>query len=146
MTTAVRDRALGALGALVGGVVGTLIGFFFTISIFVAKARAGIYVYSFDDVTAFRWEMAPTFIGLLLGATLAWGRLGAFLRGVGLALAASLAAVPFGWFLGPWLQDGRSAAWAWAVLAAALGLLAGLVTAIARGYPLRVTARPRGGG
>lgn len=136
MTTPARRRAVEGLEALAGGVAGALLGFFLTVSIFVAKARAGVYIYSFDDVTAFRWEMAPTFIGLLLGATLASGRLNAFLRGVALAVGAGLAAVPFGWFLGPWLQDGRSAAWAWAVLAAAVGLLAGLVTAIVRGYPL----------
>lgn len=129
----VRRGLEGLAGAAIGGVL----GFFLTVAIFVAEARVGRYVYSLDDVTAFRWEMAPTMIGILLGGNLAWGRLRAFSRGVALAIAVAVVAVPIGWFVGPWLWDGRSAPWAGAVLAAAMGLLIGLGVAIMRGYPLK---------
>lgn len=117
---------------LLGALVGALLGFYLTVAIFVAKARVGLYVYSLEDITAFRWEMLPTAAGLVVGALLGGKdprRLGMV---VGWAMVGALVAIPVGWFGGPGFWPGRSAPWAGAALAAAMGLLCGGALGAAR--------------
>ncbi len=114
---------------IAGGVVGLAVGFFVTLAIFVAEARAGRYVYSLDDLTLWRWESLPTWAGLVVGGVVAWRAprrgVGALWRGL---VAAGLAGAA-GWWVGPAVWVGRSAPWAGAVLGAAGGLVVGLTVA-----------------
>lgn len=136
-------RARRLVHGTVGGVVGVGVGFFLTLAIFVAEARAGRYVYSLDDLTLWRWEALPTWTGLVTGAVVAWRapRLAWGVLWRGLAVAALAGAA--GWGVGPLVWVGRSAPWAGAVLGAAGGLLVGLAAAgAAWARRRRVAPRP----
>jgi len=110
-----------AYGALSGAAGGVLV----TTGIFVAKARAGSYIYSLDDALAPRWEIVPAVampvggfvVGLddeqRLARSIAWGSAG-FAAG---ALA--------GYALGELLSETDQGKWAGAIIGSAAGVLAG---------------------
>ncbi len=113
--------------AAYGLVAGTFGGAYVTTGVFVAKARAGSYLYSLDDALAPRWEIVPAVAmpigGFLLGlddgqrlaSSLAWGSAG-FAAGAFVGLGA-------GELFGTTTQ-GR---WAGAIIGSAAGLLAGSI-------------------
>lgn len=123
----VRRLLQGAAGAAVG----LTLGFFVTLAIFVAEARVGRYVYSLDDLTVWRWEALPTWIGLGLGALSGWFTPRLAGGGVLGGLAGAILIGAVGWWTGPLVWVGRSAPWAGLVLGAACGLLVGLPAATA---------------
>jgi hypothetical protein len=120
------------LMTLLGLLVGTSLGFFITVAIFVGQARRGIYLFSLDDLSAIRWEALPTYLGAVVGAWAGWRGTRPLVVGVGFGLAGALLLIPVGWFAGSWLWPETSGPWAGATLAAALGLLAGAGTAAMR--------------
>jgi hypothetical protein len=113
------------LSTVLGAAIGGFFGFFLTIAVFVGKARAGYYVFSLDDVTAFRWEMIPTWLAVVGAAWLAAQSLRSLGSVVGRGLVGAAVGWPVGWVVGPLLWTERSAPWAGAVLATAFGLIAG---------------------
>jgi hypothetical protein len=108
-------------GALAGGAAGVLV----TTGIFVAKARAGSFIYSLDDALAPRWEVVPAVAmpvgGFVMGLdddqrlarSIAWG-------GAGFA-AGALA----GYGIGELFSDTDQGKWAGAIIGSAAGVLAG---------------------
>lgn len=116
-----------AVPAAYGFVAGTFGGAYVTTGVFVAKARAGSYLYSLDDALAPRWEIVPALAmpvgGFLLGlddgqrlaSSLAWGSAG-FAAGALVGLGA-------GELFGT-TNQGR---WAGAIIGSAAGLLAGSI-------------------
>jgi hypothetical protein len=122
-------RAADAQGvpAAYGFVAGTFAGAYVTTGVFVAKARAGSYLYSLDDALAPRWEMIPVVAipvgGFLVGlndgqrlaSSIAWGSAG-FAAGALVGLGA-------GELFGTTGQ-GR---WAGAIIGSGAGLLAGSI-------------------
>lgn len=121
-----------ALGGLAGLVVGALYGFLLTVVIFVARARAGIFVFSLDDITTLRWEIIPTLLGLVGGAVLGWRDARVLWR---TALAGLVGAVPagvIGWFVGGAVWLGSAGPWAGMVIAVGVGLVTGLGLALFR--------------
>lgn len=110
-----------AYGALAGAAGGVLV----TTGIFVAKARAGSYIYSLDDALAPRWEIVPAVVmpvgGFVMGLddeqrlarSITWGSAG-FAVG---ALA--------GYAVGELLSETDQGKWAGAIIGSAAGVLAG---------------------
>ncbi len=124
--TAVTGWALRAVAVLIGLLAGTSLGFFLTLAIFVAQARRGIYLFSLDDMSVFRWEAIPTCLGAAAGAWAGWQGRRVLLPGVGFAAAGALLLTPVGWCVGSWLWPEISGPWAGAVLAAAAGIPIGV--------------------
>lgn len=130
--------------AAYGLVAGTFGGAYVTTGVFVAKARAGSYLYSLDDALAPRWEIVPAVAmpigGFLLGlddgqrlaSSLAWGSAG-FAAGALVGLGA-------GELFGTTTQ-GR---WAGAIIGSAAGLLAGSIYGALTYDPPRGPATPDG--
>ena len=114
------------LSTLLGVLVGTSLGFFLTMAIFVAQARRGIYLFSLDEMSALRWEALPTYLGAAVGAWAGWRGRRVLLPGIGFALAGALLLIPVGWVVGSWLWPEISGPWAGATLAAALGVPLGV--------------------
>lgn len=122
-STAASQAVPAAYGALSGAAAGVLV----TTGIFVAKARAGSYIYSLDDALAPRWELVPTLAmpvgGVLLGLddeqrlarTIAWG-------GAGFAVGGLL-----GYGIGDLFSDTDQGKWAGAIIGGAAGVLAGSI-------------------
>ncbi|HSM09029.1 MAG TPA: hypothetical protein VLA33_08415 [Gemmatimonadota bacterium] len=122
-----RTAAAQGVPAAYGFVAGTFGGAYVTTGVFVAKARAGSYLYSLDDALAPRWEIVPAVAmpigGFLLGlddgqrlaSSLAWGSAG-FAVGTLVGLGA-------GELFGT-TNQGR---WAGAIIGSAAGLLAGSI-------------------
>lgn len=122
-----RIAAAQGVPAAYGLVAGTFGGAYVTTGVFVARARAGSYLYSLDDALAPRWEMIPAVVmpvgGFLLGlddgqrlaSSIAWG-------GAGFA-AGALVGLGAGELFGTTSQ-GR---WAGAIIGSAAGLLAGSI-------------------
>ena len=120
-----------AVPAAYGFISGSAAGLLVTTGIFVAKARAGSYLYSLDDMLAPRWEIVPAF-GMPIGAavlgiadeqrlasSVAWGA-GGFAVG---ALA--------GYGVGALFSDTDQGKWAGAIIGAAAGVLAGSIYGVA---------------
>lgn len=122
-----RTAAAQGVPAAYGLVAGTFGGAYVTTGVFVAKARAGSYLYSLDDALAPRWEVVPAVAmpigGFLLGlndgqrlaSSLGWGSAG-FAAGALVGLGA-------GELFGT-TNQGR---WAGAIIGSAAGLLAGSI-------------------
>ncbi|MFW6089418.1 MAG: hypothetical protein ACODAB_06675 [Gemmatimonadota bacterium] len=122
-----RTATAQGVPAAYGLVAGTFGGAYVTTGVFVAKARAGSYLYSLDDALAPRWEVVPAvampiggfFLGLSdgqrLASSLAWGSAG-FAAGALVGLGA-------GELFGT-TNQGR---WAGAIVGSAAGLLAGAI-------------------
>ncbi len=110
-------------GLLAGAAGGVLV----TTGVFVAKARAGSYLYSLDDALAPRWELIPAVAmpiggftmglddGQRLARSIAWG-------GAGLAAGALV-----GYGVGDLFGETSQARWAGAVIGSAAGLLGGSI-------------------
>lgn len=121
--TAASQAVPAAYGAISGAAAGVLV----TTGIFVAKARAGTYIYSLDDALAPRWELVPTLampvggvvIGLddeqRLARAIAWG-------GAGFAVGGLL-----GYGIGDLFSDTDQGRWAGAIIGGAAGVLAGSI-------------------
>lgn len=132
--------------AAYGFVAGTFGGAYVTTGVFVAKARAGSYLYSLDDALAPRWEVVPAVAmpigGFLLGlddgqrlaSSLAWGSAG-FAAGALVGLGA-------GEIFGT-TNQGR---WAGAIIGSAAGLLAGSIYGALTYDPPLGPTRPDGPG
>ena len=112
-----------AYGLLAGATGGVLV----TTGIFVAKARAGSYLYSLDDALAPRWELIPA-VGMPIGAvamglddgqrlarSIAWG-------GAGFAAGGLV-----GYLVGDLFGETSQARWAGAVIGSAAGVLGGSI-------------------
>ena len=116
-----------AVPAAYGLVAGATGGVLVTTGVFVAKARAGSYLYSLEDALAPRWELIPAVAmpigavamglddGQRLARSIAWG-------GAGFA-AGALA----GYFVGDLFGETSQARWAGAVIGSAAGLLGGSI-------------------
>ena len=121
--TAASQAVPAAYGALSGAAAGVLV----TTGIFVAKARAGSYIYSLDDALAPRWELVPTLAmpvgGVMVGLddeqrlarSIAWG-------GAGFAVGGLL-----GYGIGDLFSDTDQGRWAGAIIGGAAGVLAGSI-------------------
>lgn len=122
-----RTASAQGVPAAYGLIAGTFGGAYVTTGVFVAKARAGSYLYSLDDALAPRWEIVPAVAmpvgGFLLGlddgqrlaSSLAWSSAG-FAAGALVGLGA-------GELFGT-TNQGR---WAGAIIGSAAGLLAGSI-------------------
>lgn len=117
------------LAVLAGVILGTALGFFLTMAIFVGQARQGIYLFSLDDISLAHWQAVPTYLGSLAGGWAGWQGRRVLFPGVGLAVAGALLFAIPGWFAGSWLWPETSGPWAGAVMAAALGIVAGVAVA-----------------
>ncbi|HSM05615.1 MAG TPA: hypothetical protein VK858_13455 [Longimicrobiales bacterium] len=117
------------VGVLVGVLLGTFLGFFVTMAIFVAQARQGIYLFSLDDISPVHWEAVPTYLGSVAGGWAGWHGRRVLVPGAGFAVAGALLLAIVGWFVGSWLWPETSGPWAGAVMAAALGIVAGVAAA-----------------
>lgn len=141
-----RATAAQGVPAAYGFVAGTFGGAYVTTGVFVAKARAGSYLYSLDDALAPRWEIVPAVAmpigGFLLGlddgqrlaSSLAWGS-------AGFAVGA-LVGLGTGELFGTTSQ-GR---WAGAIIGSAAGLLAGSIYGALTYDPPVGPVRPDGPG
>lgn len=121
--TAASQAVPAAYGALSGAAAGVLV----TTGIFVAKARAGSYIYSLDDALAPRWELVPTLAmpvgGVMIGLddeqrlarSIAWG-------GAGFAVGGLL-----GYGIGDLFSGTDQGKWAGAIIGGAAGVLAGSI-------------------
>lgn len=123
-----RDSRAQAVPAAYGLVSGAVAGVYVTTGVFVAKARAGSYLYSLEDALEPRWELVPLAVlplgslaiglddGQRLANTVKWGGAG-FAAGavVGLGVGTLLR------------QSGGESQWAGAIIGSATGLLAGWV-------------------
>jgi len=130
--------------AAYGLVAGTFGGAYVTTGVFVAKARAGSYLYSLDDALAPRWELIPAVTmpigGFVLGlddgqrlaSSLAWGSAG-FAAGALVGLGA-----------GELLGTTNQARWAGAIVGSAAGLLAGSIYGALTYDPPDRSTRPNG--
>lgn len=113
--------------AAYGLIAGTAAGVYVTTGIFVARARAGSYIYSLEDVIGPRWELIPAVAmpvgGLLVGAengqrlasSLVWGGAG-FVAGAAVGLG-----------MGELLGDTSQGRWGGLIIGSAAGLLAGTI-------------------
>ena len=119
-------------GAGFGLIIGAAIGFYLTVTIVVAQARAGYYVYSLDDLAQPRWQLLPTILGVAAGTALGWKGLPLLVSTLGLMIGAAVLSIPVGWVAGGLIWIGDSGSWAGAVLASGLGLLAGALVAWGR--------------
>lgn len=116
-----------AVPAAYGLITGTISGVYVSTGIFVARARAGSFLYSLEDAIAVRWELAPAVLmplsGVVLGAvdgqrlaeSIKWG-------GAGFA-AGAVAGLGVGLLLSD--GEGRESEWSGAIIGSAAGLLAG---------------------
>jgi hypothetical protein len=121
--TAASQAVPAAYGALGGAAAGVLV----TTGIFVAKARAGSYIYSLDDALAPRWELVPTLAmpvgGVMIGLddeqrlarSIAWG-------GAGFAVGGLV-----GYGIGDLFSDTDQGKWAGAIIGGAAGVLVGSI-------------------
>lgn len=112
-----------AYGLLAGATGGVLV----TTGVFVAKSRAGSYLYSLDDALAPRWELIPAVAmpigavamglddGQRLARSIAWG-------GAGFAAGGLV-----GYVVGDLFGETSQARWAGAVIGSAAGLLGGSI-------------------
>jgi hypothetical protein len=120
---------------LVGLLTGALLGLYLSLAVFVARARAGSYVFSVDELVDLRWEAIPlvgaavggAYMGAVRPQTLGWV--------VGLAIAGALLAAPAGWLVGDGVWRDQAGSWAGAILASALGLLGGGALGVQRAPP-----------
>lgn len=122
-----RTASAQGVPAAYGLVAGTFAGAYVTTGVFVAKARAGSFLYSLDDALAPRWEVIPAVAmpigGLLVGlddgqrlaSTIAWGSAG-FAVGTLVGLGA-----------GELFGTTRQGRWAGAIIGSAAGLLVGSI-------------------
>jgi hypothetical protein len=120
--TAAQTQALAVAGGAVGGVV---VGLYTTMSIYVAKARAGSYLFSVDEFLEPRIESVPLFLGPAAGAFVGYqsaAALGgaALWAGFGFAGGAALGAGA-----GELLWGTAEGRWAGAIIGSAAGLLLG---------------------
>lgn len=121
----VRQAEAQAVPAAYGTLSGAAAGVLVTTGIFVAKARAGSFIYSLDDALAPRWELIPAVAmpvgGLVMGLdddqqlarSIAWG-------GAGFAAGALV-----GYGIGELFSDTDQGKWAGAIIGSAAGVLAG---------------------
>lgn len=119
-----RAQAAPAAYGLVAGATG---GVLVTTGVFVAKARAGSFLYSLDDALAPRWELIPAVAmpvgafamglddGQRLARSIAWG-------GAGFAAGAVV-----GYVVGDLFGETSQARWAGAVIGSAAGVLGGAI-------------------
>lgn len=145
-TVTPRTAEAQGVPAAYGFVAGTFAGGYVTTGVFVAKARAGSYLYSLDDALAPRWEVIPAVAmpigGFLVGlddgqrlaSSIAWGSAG-FAVGTLVGLGA-------GELFGTTSQ-GR---WAGAIIGSAAGLLAGSLYGALSYDPPAATDQPGGAG
>lgn len=116
-----------AVPAAYGLITGTISGVYVSTGIFVARARAGSFLYSLEDAIAVRWELAPAVLmplsGVVLGA-IDGQRLAESIKWGGAGFAAGAAA---GLGVGLLLSsgEGRESEWSGAIIGSAAGLLAG---------------------
>ena len=127
-----RPRFHRVTGAAFGLITGTAIGFYLTVTILVAQARAGYYVYSLDDLAQPKWQILPTILGVAAGTLLGWKGLHVLVSTLGLMIGAAVLTIPLGWVAGGLIWIGDSGPWAGAVLASGIGLLAGAVVSWGR--------------
>jgi len=113
--------------ALAGGVVGAVAGGVTTLGIFVARSRAGNFIFDYGDVQEIRLETLPVVLfplaGIVLGATDA-----ARLRDVGIGAGLGLVVGgALGVALGASLSESSEGRWAGGIIGSAAGLVVGAV-------------------
>lgn len=134
------------LRVLSGAVIGTLLGFYVTLAVVVAKARAGYYIFAVHDLADIRIETAIILVGLVLGAMFAYRWDVRFfrvvLRGLVGLIAGVLLGIPLGWLI--W--GGTEGMWAGGIIFSALALLGTLGLAGRKVQQQRFTMLDAGAG
>ena len=110
--------------ATIGGAV---MGFIVTLALVVAEARFGKFIFAMEDLAAFRWDLLPIPIGAVAAFRLARRRHHAVPWATVCGVVAMLTGIVVGALVGPVLWGDGAGHWAGAVLAGALGLVAGSV-------------------
>lgn len=127
------------LPALAGGVGGVVAGGVTTLGIFVARSRAGNFIFDLENVQEIRLETLPVILfplaGIVLGTTDS-SRLRDVGVGAGLGLVVGGA---LGVAIGASLSESSEGRWAGGIIGSAAGLVLGAVVG-------SLTAGPGGGG
>ena len=118
-----------AVPAAYGLITGTISGVYVSTGIFVAKARAGSFLYSLEDALTVRWELAPAALMPLTGVVMGIDdgqRLAQSIKWGGIGFATGAAA---GLGVGLLLSngEGRESEWSGAIIGSAAGLLVGSI-------------------
>ena len=109
---------------------GALVGFVVTMAILVAEARARQYIFAMEDLLAFRWELAPIFLGLIGGFRLGLKRPRALPWVTTAALGGLFIGVAVGPLIGGLLWSDDAGKWAGAIIFGAIGLVAAIVASL----------------
>ncbi|MEO5824297.1 MAG: hypothetical protein ABIR59_00230, partial [Gemmatimonadales bacterium] len=109
---------------------GAIIGFVVTLAIVVAEAQVGQFIFSVEDLLAFRWEVLPVPLVALAAFQLARQRPGAMAWATISGFGGMVVGAVIGAGVGGAMLAAGAGSWAGGVIGAAVGLLVGSIAAL----------------
>jgi len=125
-----RIRIFHAVVTTLATIGGMVMGFIVTLAIVVAKAGAGYYIFAMEDLAAARWELLPILLGGIAGFRIGRKRPHSVSWATVCGFGGLLLGIVIGALAGPIFRPDSAGRWAGAVVAGAIGLVAGSVAAL----------------